>query len=81
MTDTEIRSMLATIFEHLKENQDGLSHVMDELTSLRDVLKEASPGFSDAFDARLRYWQNQSAVLRADSNRVYDATIRLLRGL
>jgi hypothetical protein len=80
MTEPEIRSMLATIFEHLKENQEALSHVMDQLTSLRDVLKEASPGFSEAFDARLEYWQNLNADLRADSNRTYDATIRLLRG-
>jgi hypothetical protein len=81
MTDVEIRSSLATIFEHLKENQDGLSHVMDQLTALRDVLKESSPNFSHAFDRRLQYWQEQNAALRADSNRVYDETIRLLRGL
>jgi hypothetical protein len=81
MNDQEIRSMLATIFEHLKENQEALSHVMDELTSLRDVLKQASPGFTQAFDERLKYWRTQNAALRADSNRVYDATIRLLRGI
>jgi ABC-type transporter Mla subunit MlaD len=80
MTDQEIRSTLATIFENLKENQDALSNVMDQLTSLRDVLKEASPGFSEAFEDRLQYWQSLNADLRADSNRTYNMTIRLLRG-
>jgi hypothetical protein len=81
MTDPETRSMLITIFEHLKENTDALSRVMDQLTSLRDVLTEASPKFADAFDSRLRYWQSLNASLRADSNRVYNETIQLLRGL
>jgi hypothetical protein len=81
VNDLEIRSTLANIFVEIKENQDALSHVMDQLTSLRDVLAEASPGFAKAFESRLAYWQTLNAPLRADSNRVYDRTIQLLRGL
>ena len=81
MNENELRSMLANIYEEIKVNQDALSNVMDQLTSLRDVLAEASPGFATALESRLAYWQTLNAPLRADSNKGYDETIRSLRGL
>jgi len=79
MNEIDPFSLMATVFEHLREQENSLSNVMDELASLRDVLKETNPGFAHALESRLEYWKSRSAALRRDSNAIYDATIHLLR--
>jgi hypothetical protein len=79
MHEKEFRLLLANVFGHLKEQQAALTSVMDQLASLRDVLKEASPGFSRAFSERLKYWQSQTVAINADSAALFDETIRRLK--
>ena len=54
MTEKEVRSLFVQTFEELKELQETLASVMDQVAALRDALKEV-PGFSRAFSARLEY--------------------------
>lgn len=77
--DREVRSLLANVFAHLKEQQLAIASLMDQVASLRDVLKEASPKFSNAFSERLKYWQSQTSAINADSVKLFDATIQQLK--
>jgi hypothetical protein len=79
MQERELRALLANIFEHLKEQQLAIASVMDQLASLRDVLKEASPEFARVFSERLKHWQSQTAALNAGSAKLFDETIRQLK--
>ena len=81
MTDNEVRSLFVDVFKELKEMQSGLSVVMDQVASLRDLMKEASPQFTTLFSERLEYCQTQEASLRAETNAAFDEKIRQLRGV
>ena len=77
--DSECRAMLASVFAEIKELAEATSHLQDQVASLRDVLKEAGPKFAELFDARLKFWQSQTTAVRAQTNAIYDQTIRKLR--
>ena len=77
--DKDTRLLLANIFGHLKTQQAAISVVMSEVASLRDVLKKASPKFSELFSERLKYWRAQTAALNAESAAEFDAMIRKVR--
>jgi hypothetical protein len=79
MNDIEVRAYLVMLFTHLKAQREELDLVMDQVASLRDVMKDASPNFARLFDDRVKYWQNRVASLRAGTNEEFDKMIARLK--
>jgi hypothetical protein len=72
------RVRFAEILRQLKEQQSTLFTLMDQLASVRDVLKDASPEFAFRFSERVAHWQSLNASLRAETDAAFDEKIATL---
>lgn len=79
MNEEDLRKNLATAFLLLKEKQEEISGLRNEVAALRDTLAGASPRFQEMFSERLKYWQNAGRALHAETLAQFDEMILKLR--
>ena len=57
MNEEDLRKYIATAFVYLKVQQEELFALQNQVATMRDLMKDASPKFARMFSERLEEWQ------------------------
>jgi hypothetical protein len=79
MKEEDLRKNIAIAFVHLKEQQDELFEVKNQLVAMRDLMTEASPNFERLFSKGVAESRNRGRALNAETLARFDEIILRLR--
>ncbi len=79
LSEKQLRELLISAFERLREQQSAIFSLTVEVAALRESLCKIGPGYDDLLSKFRAQHSRESAPAANDSLRLYDEIIQRLR--